>query len=69
MKQEHIRELTDKELVEAVADEQTNLTRMRLAHAVNPLESSMKLKNTRKLVARLKTEIRNREIQKQSENK
>lgn len=62
MKQKDIQEYTDKQLKETLAEEQTNLTRQRLSHAVSPLESPMKIRQTRKSVARLKTEIRKRQL-------
>jgi len=40
---------------------------MKLNHAVSPLENPMKFKYYRKIIARLNTEIRKREIE--TENK
>jgi large subunit ribosomal protein L29 len=37
--------------------------KMKLNHAVTPLENPMQIKFTRRTVARLKTELRNRELQ------
>ncbi len=51
-----IRELSNEELVERLAEEKLKLTKMRLSHAVSPLENPMELKHSRKLVARLLTE-------------
>lgn len=51
-----IRELSNDELVERLAEEKLKLTKMRLSHAVSPLENPMELKHSRKLVARLLTE-------------
>lgn len=55
-----IRELSQEELVERLAEERLKLTKMRLSHAVSPLENPMELKHARKLVARLLTEQTNR---------
>lgn len=55
-----IRELSNEELVERLAEERLKLTKMRLSHAVSPLENPMELKHARKLVARLLTEQTNR---------
>ena len=63
MKQKDITDMTDKQLKETIAEEELNLTRMRLSHSVSPLESPMKIAQTRKLVARLKTEMRKRQLQ------
>lgn len=51
-----IRELSTEELVERLAEEKLRLTKMRLNHAVSPLENPMELRTARKLVARLMTE-------------
>ncbi|MFW5872241.1 MAG: 50S ribosomal protein L29 [bacterium] len=63
MKNSEVRQLTDKELEERMETEQTNLNTMRLNHAVSPLDNPLKIKDARKNVARLKTEIRNRQIE------
>jgi large subunit ribosomal protein L29 len=42
------------------------LTRMRLAHAVSPLDNPNKLKESRRNIARLKTELYKRQL---AENK
>jgi large subunit ribosomal protein L29 len=62
MKQKDITEYTDKQIKEMLADEQTNLTRQRLSHTVSPLENPMKIRTTRKTVARLKTEMKKRQL-------
>jgi large subunit ribosomal protein L29 len=51
-----IRELSTEELVERLAEERLKFTKMRLSHAVSPLENPMELKHARKLIARLLTE-------------
>jgi large subunit ribosomal protein L29 len=38
------------------------LAKLKLNHAVSPIESPVKITNNRKTVARLKTELRSREI-------
>ncbi len=55
-----IRELSNEELAERLAEERLKLTKMRLSHAVSPLENPMELKHARKLVARMLTEQTNR---------
>jgi len=62
MENSDIRNLKDNELVEKVIAEKANLQRMRFAHAISPLENPTQLGNTRKLIARLNTEIRSREL-------
>jgi large subunit ribosomal protein L29 len=61
-------DLTDKQLKDRLAEEQLNLTKSRLSHAVSPLENSAKLGQLKKNVARLKTEQRKRQANGQKAN-
>ncbi len=62
MKSKEIIGLTTKEIVERIETEKMNLTKMRMNHAVSPLENPQQLKEVRKVIARLKTELRKREL-------
>lgn len=62
MKTSEIKELTDKEIVERIQVEKENLVRLKLNHAVSPLENPMKIKYSKKDIARLKTILREREL-------
>jgi large subunit ribosomal protein L29 len=62
MKNSEIRELTTKELVERIDTEKSHLIRLKLNHAVSPLDNPLKIQETRKNVAKLKTELRKREL-------
>ena len=62
MKTSEIRELTNQELVERVDTEEVNLSRMKMNHAVSPLDNPQQIKFARRLVARLKTEWKLREL-------
>ncbi|MCF8256931.1 MAG: 50S ribosomal protein L29 [Flavobacteriales bacterium] len=55
-----IRELSNEELVERLAEERLKFSKMKLSHSVSPLENPMELKHARKLIARLLTEKTNR---------
>ena len=57
MKQAEIKELSTKELLEKVETEKVSLTRMKLNHAITPLENPNKIKESRKIIARKKTEL------------
>jgi len=57
MKQAEIKELSTKELLEKVETEKVSLTRMKLNHAITPLENPNKIKESRKIIARIKTEL------------
>ena len=67
MKSSEIRELSIKELEERLESEENMMVRMRMNHAVSPLDNPNKIVETRKNIARLKTEMRARQIQEQSE--
>ena len=67
MNSSEIRELAIKELEERLDSEENMLVRMRMNHAVSPLDNPNKIVETRKNIARLKTEMRARQIQEQSE--
>ena len=62
MKNEEIRSLSQEELMEALKSEQETLTRLRFAHAISPIENPMKIKASRKVIARIKTELRAKEL-------
>jgi large subunit ribosomal protein L29 len=62
MKVSEIKEMTTKEIVEKIQVEKENLIRLRMNHAVSPLDNPMKLKETRKNIARLKTILHQREL-------
>jgi large subunit ribosomal protein L29 len=62
MKTSEIKELTTKEIVERIDIEKENLVRLRLNHAVSPLDNPLKLKEAKKNIARLKTILRQREL-------
>lgn len=62
MKNTVIRELSAPELKERLEDTVSQLNKLKLNHAVSPLENPMKIRDARKLIARLKTEITSREI-------
>jgi len=66
MKSSEIRELTTKELEERIETENTLLIRLKLNHAVSPLDNPLKIKQSRKNIARLKTELRKRVINESS---
>lgn len=66
MKISEIRELSTPDIVERIDTERTMLIRMRLNHAITPLDNPQKIKQTKLTIARLLTEIRRRELNKES---
>ena len=64
MKIAEIRELSTAELTERVEAEVTRYAQMKLNHAISPLENPEMLKNLRRDIARMKGELRSRELNK-----
>ncbi|MEO0310437.1 MAG: ribosomal protein [Bacteroidota bacterium] len=60
MKQQDIKELSSEELVARLADEQHQLNKLVMTHAVSPIENPMKIRWVRRGIARIKTEISKR---------
>jgi large subunit ribosomal protein L29 len=58
--------LTTKEIIERIENEQNFFGRQRMNHAVSPLDNPMKLKESRRLIARLKTILRQRQMNEES---
>ena len=69
MKQEVIRELSTSELLEMYEEERIQLNRLKMNHAISPLENPNKIKAYRKTVARMATEITRRQKEAASANK
>ena len=63
MKNSEIKELTTAEIIEKIDITKEELIRMCLNHSVNPLENPMKIRFTRKDIARLKTELLKRQLE------
>jgi large subunit ribosomal protein L29 len=62
MKNSEIKELTTQEIVEKLDAERKALTRFRLNHAISPLENPLQIKETRRNIAKLMTELRQRQL-------
>ena len=62
MKYSEIKALNLNELKERLATEKTNSQNLRFAHSISPLENPLKIKESRKIIAKIETELRNREI-------
>jgi len=60
VKNSEIIELSDKELLERLENEQDYLSRLRMNHAISPLDNPNKITETKKNVARLLTEVNRR---------
>ena len=62
MKNSEIIELTTAEIIERISITKEEYIRMCLNHTVNPLENPMKIRFTRRNIARLNTELRKRQL-------
>jgi large subunit ribosomal protein L29 len=60
VKQSEISELTDNELMERLDNEKDYLARLKLNHAISPLDNPNKIVVARRNVARLTTEVNRR---------
>ena len=62
MKIAEIRELSTQELNERVEADVTRYAQMKLNHAISPLENPSQIKDLRRSIARMKSELRSREL-------
>ena len=63
MKQSEITKLSVAELQEKLGDTKKSYSDLKLAHAISPLENPIQLRNVRRNVAKLATELTKREVQ------
>ena len=61
-KQEDIRELPEKDLIERLDAEIIELNQLQINHSITPLDNSGLIKEKRRDIARIKTELRSREL-------
>jgi large subunit ribosomal protein L29 len=66
MKTSEIRELSSSDILERIDTERTLLVRMKLNHAITPLDNPLKVREVKLTIARLLTELRTRELNKKS---
>jgi large subunit ribosomal protein L29 len=62
-KKEIIKDLSKEDLIEKLESEKLQLNKMKLHHAVSPIENPQKIKEYRKSIARINTELRRRELE------
>ena len=63
MKQKEVKELSIDELNEKLVSFQKELSDLKMTHAISPIENPMQIKNLRKTIARINTELTVRSIQ------
>lgn len=64
MKNAEIKGYSLDELKEKIGSETEALRKLKFAHQVSAIENPMKIKETKRFIARLKTELRAKELQK-----
>ncbi len=64
MKNSELRGLSVDELTSKLAVEKDNYQKLKFAHAITPIENPLKIREARKLIARIQTEIRAKELSK-----
>ena len=68
MKTSEIKELSITDLLERIDTERTMIVRMKLNHAITPLDNPQKIKQVKLTIARLLTELRYRELNEKSKS-
>jgi large subunit ribosomal protein L29 len=64
MKAFELRELSDTELIRRIQEEEESLANLRFQKVISQLENPMKLRLTRKDIARMKSVLRERQLKK-----
>lgn len=67
MKPTEIRELSLKEIIERIENEESFITKQRLNHAISPLDNPMKIRDSRRNLARLKSILKEKQMQENSQ--
>ncbi|SDB66688.1 LSU ribosomal protein L29P [Flavobacteriaceae bacterium MAR_2010_188] len=63
MKQSDISQLSTAELKEKLMETKKSYSDLKMAHTISPLENPIQLRNVRRSVARIATELTKRELQ------
>ena len=64
MKNSDIKALSVAELKDKISAEKEALHKLKFAHKISSIENPMRINSTRKLIAKLSTELRSKELQK-----
>lgn len=67
MKNSELRGLSVDELKSKLSVEKENYGKLKFAHSITPIENPMKIKESRKLVARIETVLRSKELEQVAE--
>jgi large subunit ribosomal protein L29 len=64
MKNSELRALTNEELTQKLISEREAMQKLKFAHAISPIENPMKIKVTRRLIARIETTLSQKQLEK-----
>lgn len=59
-----VKEMSGEDLKARIQEDELRLKKLEFAHAISPLENPMSIRDLRRDVARLKTELKNKELAK-----
>lgn len=62
MKKEEIKEMTTQDLRERLAEMEKEYLQLKINHSISPIDSPAKIMHDRRMIARVKTELRQREL-------
>ena len=61
MKAAEVKEMTTQEITDMLTEERAQISKLEMAHTISPIENPMLIRDTRKNIARLETELRARQ--------
>ncbi|PZD77552.1 50S ribosomal protein L29 [Mesonia sp. K7] len=67
MKQSEIKELSTEELQEKIVSSKQSYRDLKMAHTITPIENPSQIRGLRRSIARMETEITNRELNNSAE--
>ena len=68
MKSNVLIEMPDNEIKDLLLEERERLAKMKMNHAVSPLENPHQIRYVKRIIARILTELRRREIELEQKN-
>ncbi len=57
-----LKEMTEADLKSRIGEDELRVKKLKFAHAVSPIENPMTIRGVRKDIARLKTELRTKQL-------
>ena len=69
MKSNVLIEMPDNEIKDFLLEERERLAKMKMSHSVSPLENPHQIRYVKRIIARILTELRRREIELEQKNK